>query len=141
MSGERNPTWKIVQNFARACDGEPNDLVDLWNAVNGHRGNADASGKLAQLSFQGALRGLHLADGRPAAKTLAIRTASSQHEVTTVESLLGSYPAHRPEGLSWTTTAALITLLKGNPDRVRHHWEALRGGTTLRTTLLTQAFG
>jgi hypothetical protein len=105
MSGERNPAWKVVRSFALACDGDPNDLVDLWNAVNGHRESGDTDYEVARLRFQGVLRGLHLAEARPTMSVIAARSqVFTPYEMTLVESLLTSARAHQPERLSWRTT-------------------------------------
>ncbi|MFF1918597.1 helix-turn-helix domain-containing protein [Streptomyces sp. NPDC058239] len=71
MAGERSPSWPTVRCFALACDNDPNDLVDLWNAAAGQPDNQpDAGYDLALARFQGAIRGLHLAEARPDPATL-----------------------------------------------------------------------
>ncbi|MFJ5850810.1 helix-turn-helix domain-containing protein [Streptomyces sp. NPDC092903] len=142
-AGERRPSWTTVRNFVLACDGDPNDLVDLWNAAEGQEQQQlpDASFDVALARFQGALRGLHLAEARPDPDVLAGALPNVHwHETAVIKSILGAPAAHRAAELSWAATQSLTVALRGDSDRIRCHWTALREAAP-RPRLLTQAFG
>ncbi|MGW0669821.1 helix-turn-helix domain-containing protein [Streptomyces sp. NPDC002746] len=142
-TGERRPSWTSVRNFVLACDGDPNDLVDLWNAAEGQEQQPlpDAGFDVALTRFQGALRGLHLAEARPDPDVLADALPNGHwHETAVIKAILGAPAAHHAGELSWAATQALTVALRGDSDRIRRHWTALREAAP-RPSLLTQAFG
>ncbi|MGW7640242.1 helix-turn-helix domain-containing protein [Streptomyces decoyicus] len=147
MAGERNPAWETVQGLARACDCDPGDLLDLWNAAQGF--TADGSGTpptyaQALARFQGAFRGLHLATARSPLETFsdALETASRM-ELRLIESLLGPTTATGAEQLSWPTVAALTKALRGDRERMRNLWQPLRSTAPdpVTPTIPAAAFG
>ncbi|MEU9064902.1 helix-turn-helix transcriptional regulator [Streptomyces sp. NPDC048430] len=142
MAGERSPSWPTVQNFALACDNKPEELFDLWSAASGQpEVHPDVGYDQALSRFQGAIRGLHLAEARPDPATVASTLPdAARHEIPIVESLLTPKPATRAERLSWPATAALTSALHGSHERIRRHWRALRKAAPT-PTILTQAFG
>ncbi|MFJ2226670.1 hypothetical protein [Streptomyces halstedii] len=142
-AGERPPSWKTVRNYVIACDGEPNDLVDLWNAADEQEQLLpDGAGFDEVLArFQGAVRGLHLAEARPNPEAFVHALPDlAKHEISIMKSLLSTPPARRSGTLSWTATKALTVALHGDSDRIRQQWNALRAAAP-RSRLLTQAFG
>ncbi|MGP3636378.1 helix-turn-helix domain-containing protein [Streptomyces sp. 24-1644] len=141
MAGERSPSWATVRAFALACDNDPNDLVDLWNAAGGRPDNqSDAGYDLALARFQGAIRGLHLAVARPDPAKVMRALPASHHEVSIVKCLLTAKPANRAEQLGWPVTAALTSALHGSHDRIRRRWRVLQAAAP-SPRILTQAFG
>ncbi|MFF9569889.1 helix-turn-helix domain-containing protein [Streptomyces sp. NPDC014685] len=142
-AGERNPSWTAVRNFVLACDGDPDDLVDLWNAANGQEPqklpDADFDAVLAR--FQGAVRGLYLAEARPDPGILVSALPNGhRHESAVIQSVLAPSPARQAGQLSWAATKALTEALHGDNDRIHRHWTALQA-VAPRPGILTQAFG
>ncbi|WP_331737159.1 helix-turn-helix domain-containing protein (plasmid) [Streptomyces sp. NBC_00984] len=142
-AGERHPSWTTVRDFVLACDGDPDDLVDLWNAANGQEQQTppDAGFDAVLARFQGAIRGLHLAEARPDPDILINALPNGhRHEGAVIKSVLAPSPARQAGQLSWEATEALTEALHGDSDRIHRHWTALRA-VAPRPSILTQAFG
>ncbi|MEU2441764.1 helix-turn-helix transcriptional regulator [Streptomyces rubradiris] len=126
MSGERFPTWSTVQRFARACDADPGNLLDLWCAANGIAPDPDQPFARALARFVGALRGMYLAQGRPPLTLLAGRLgAVAPGELRVIAALLTSRSLAGAENLSWAATAALTKVMNGDVTRARVLWQAV----------------
>ncbi|MGW1172057.1 helix-turn-helix domain-containing protein [Streptomyces sp. NPDC002550] len=130
MSGERSPTWPTVQRFARACDADPGDLLELWCAANGVAPDLDQPFARILARFVSALRGMYLAQGRPPLVSLARRLGSvTPGEWRIITVLLTSRPSAGVESLNWPTTAALTRALNGDVARTRLLWQAVQQRT------------
>ncbi|MFE6743854.1 helix-turn-helix domain-containing protein [Streptomyces tubercidicus] len=147
MAGERNPTWETVQGLARACECDPGDLLDLWNAAQGFTedgGGTPPTYAQALARFQGAFRGLHLAMARSPLETLSgALEPASRMELRLIESLLSPTTATGAEQLSWPTVAALTKALRGDRERMRNLWQPLQSTAPhpVTPTIPAAAFG
>ncbi|MFD8743254.1 hypothetical protein [Streptomyces sp. NPDC059616] len=103
-----------MRNFVLACDGDPDDLVDLWNAANGQEQQTlpDAGFDAVLARFQGAMRGLYLAEARPDPDILiSALPKGHRHESAVIKSVLAPSPARQTGQLSWEPTEALTEAL------------------------------
>ncbi|GAA2615799.1 hypothetical protein GCM10010304_81450 [Streptomyces roseoviolaceus] len=128
MSGERCPSWPTVQGFARACDTDPGDLLELWSAANGVPPDSpEQPHERALARFAGALRGMHLAQARPPLTSIADYLGSvSASELRTIATVLAGQSSAGASTLSWTATATLTRALSGDVTRIRRLWQAVQ---------------
>ncbi|MFJ2884118.1 helix-turn-helix domain-containing protein [Streptomyces sp. NPDC086796] len=142
MAGQRIPSWPVVRAFAQACDTEPGDFAELWHAAHGHAPAPAASRREAAARFQGAVRGLHLAEACPPLSSLTRQLDTlSRQDLQVITSLLGAQPTADAGHLGWQATAALTVALHGRTDRIRPLWQAMQNTAARRSTMLAEAFG
>ncbi|SNT56272.1 Helix-turn-helix domain-containing protein [Actinacidiphila glaucinigra] len=117
LSGERTPTWPVVCALAELFNGDPAELSALFEGAHGLVPPARHALTDAVARLQAALRGLHLAVGRPEPDTLD-RASNEVLTGQTISDIL--------EGVvipGWEQTSALVTALGGSPADVRPLWE------------------
>ncbi|MFJ6384713.1 helix-turn-helix domain-containing protein [Kitasatospora sp. NPDC092039] len=126
VSGERMPRWDVVASFARSCDADPEQLRVLWEEANGKpatrpffAGRPQAYDH-ALFQLTSAIKGLHLAAGRPTAEFIVERSKLSLTAAQATDVL------QRPELSRWPDIVAVVTLLQGLPDVIRPLWECLQ---------------
>ncbi|MFE1797700.1 helix-turn-helix domain-containing protein [Streptomyces sp. NPDC059517] len=119
LSGERTPTWPVVRTLAELFGGDPAELAVLFENVHGLGPRARHAIPDAVARLRAALRGLHLAAGRPPFGTVrkASRGALSTQAIS--EILEGEMVP------GWEETSAVVTALGGWPADVRPLWEAI----------------
>ncbi|MDW4918752.1 helix-turn-helix domain-containing protein [Streptomyces californicus] len=132
ISGERIPSWPVTQKLALALAAAPEEILPLWRSARGYDTAADAA------DLQAALRGLRTAAASPDIGILAERTRLTRQQIT--DALNGRM---LPD---WTTTAAIVTALNGQPDLLRPLWNSARAatlahGTGSTCTISAGAFG
>lgn len=118
VAGKRVPTWDLTGAIATLLKADPADLRALWEGAVGlipaagptSRGDADAR-------LGAALRGLHLAAGRPSPEQLTM--ASPLLTPRAVEGLLAGRLVH-----DWQLVGAYVIAVGGHPHDVRTLWEA-----------------
>lgn len=119
LNGERTPAWSVVRSLVRLCGGEPTEVSVLFEAAHGMVPPGRHAIDDAVARLHAALRGLHLAAGRP--KPGVIRRASHGALSTqTISEILGGEMIP-----GWEQTSALVTALNGWPADVRPLWEAV----------------
>ncbi|MER6738130.1 helix-turn-helix domain-containing protein [Streptomyces puniciscabiei] len=119
LSGERTPTWQVVCSLAELFGGDPAELRVLFESAHGLVPPARHAQPDAVARLQAALRGLHLAAGRP--KASVIRKAS--HGALSIHAINEILDGELIPG--WEETSALVTALGGWPADVRPLWEAV----------------
>ncbi|MFE7513095.1 helix-turn-helix domain-containing protein [Streptomyces sp. NPDC057540] len=143
MSGERRPSWRAVEEFARACDAKPSDFKYLWTNLHRYQ-----FGDLFQFKDKrpwtpadlvSALRGLYLAEGRPPLESLLDEhPAIVSAERRLISDLLSATPPLEARPPSWTATAELVKALRHDPGDIQPLWEAAHT-TYTQTARLLQA--
>ncbi|MET9116060.1 helix-turn-helix transcriptional regulator [Streptomyces longwoodensis] len=119
LSGERTPQWPVVSALAELFGGEPDELRVLFDSAHGLVAPTRHAIPDAVARLRAALRGLHLAAGRP--HSGVIRKASHGTLSTqAIGEILGGVMVP-----GWEQTAALVTALGGWPADVRPLWEAV----------------
>lgn len=125
VSGQRNPSWQVVQRFGIVCGGHLAELRDLWEAAHrppdphlSSRGPAPYDQVEAREKFHTALRALYLANGCPPPQHIAQLTddALTDHHVSAA--LTGEF---LPD---WPATSRLILALRGRPAELQPLWNA-----------------
>ncbi|MFF4041116.1 helix-turn-helix domain-containing protein [Streptomyces sp. NPDC001816] len=119
LSGERKPTWQVVCSLAELFGGDAAELSVLFESAHGLVPPARHAVGDAVARLQAALRGLHLAAGRPQAGV--IRKAS--HGALSTQAISEILGGEMIPG--WEQTSALVTALGGWPADVRPLWEAV----------------
>lgn len=119
LSGERTPQWSVVATLAELFGGEPDELRVLFESAHGLMAPTRHAMPDAVARLQAALRGLHLAAGRP--QSGVIRKAS--HGTLSTQAIGEILAGVMVPG--WEQTAALVTALGGWPADVRPLWEAV----------------
>ncbi|AZQ32117.1 XRE family transcriptional regulator [Streptomyces cyaneochromogenes] len=119
LSGERTPTWLVLCAMVELFDGEPEELKALFESAHGLVAPARHAVPDAVARLQAALRGLHLAAGRPQVGVVrkATHGALSTQEINEI---LGGEMVP-----GWEQTSALVTAMGGWPADVRPLWEAV----------------
>ncbi|MFE4622687.1 helix-turn-helix domain-containing protein [Streptomyces mirabilis] len=119
LSGERTPTWPVVRTLVDLFDGDPAELAVLYESAHGLGPRPRHAIPDAVARLQAALRGLHLAAGRP--QFGAVRRAS--RGVLSTQAIREILEGEMVPG--WEQTSALVTALGGGPADVRPLWEAI----------------
>ncbi|MEU6807715.1 helix-turn-helix transcriptional regulator [Streptomyces sp. NPDC046831] len=119
LSGERTPSWPVTCSLVQLCGGDPAELSVLFESAHGLVPPGRHAIPDAVARLQAALRGLHLAAGRP--KLAAIRRAS--HGTLSSQAISEILAGEMIPG--WEQTSALVTALGGWPADVRPLWEAV----------------
>jgi transcriptional regulator with XRE-family HTH domain len=119
LSGERTPTWAVVCVLVKLFGGRPAELSVLFESAHGLVQPARHAMPDAVARLQAALRGLHLAAGRPPHG--AVRKAS--HGSLSTQAISDILDGVMVPG--WEQTSALVTALGGWPADVRPLWEAV----------------
>ncbi|GAA3798115.1 hypothetical protein GCM10022403_034970 [Streptomyces coacervatus] len=119
FSGERTPTWPVVCTLAELFDGDPAELSALFESAHGLVPPGRHAIPDAVARLQAALRGLHLAAGRPQFGVVR-RAARGALSTQAISEILGGEMIP-----GWEQTAALVTALGGWPADVRPLWEAV----------------
>ncbi|MFD7817630.1 helix-turn-helix domain-containing protein [Streptomyces sp. NPDC059785] len=119
LSGERMPTWPVVCTLVKLFGGEPAELSALFESAHGLVPPAQPGIPHAVAQLQAALRGLHLAAGRPDPAVIhqISHGALSAQEIN--DFLSGVLIPN------WEQASALVTALGGGPAEVRPLWEAV----------------
>ncbi|MFD5430517.1 helix-turn-helix domain-containing protein, partial [Streptomyces sp. NPDC127084] len=119
LSGERTPTWPVVCTLVELFRGDPAELSVLFESAHGMVPPGRYAIPDAVARLQAALRGLHLAAGRPPFGVVRKATRGALSTQAVSEILGGEMIA------GWEQTAALVTALGGWPADVRPLWEAV----------------
>lgn len=119
LSGERTPAWPVVRTLVELFGGDPAELAVLFESAHGLGPRARHAIPDAVARLQAALRGLHLAAGRP--RFGSVRKAS--HGVLSTQAISEILEGELVPG--WEQTSALVTALGGWPADVRPLWEAI----------------
>ncbi|MFF2927190.1 helix-turn-helix domain-containing protein [Streptomyces celluloflavus] len=125
LSGQRLPSWPIVERFARTCAGDLDELRDLWEAAQRPpdpearaRPPAPHHRRDAELRFHTALRALYLAADCPGYGAISRATGSALGVSEIARALSGA------EVPDWYTTTRLVFALHGRPADLRPLWHA-----------------
>ncbi|MCG8971331.1 helix-turn-helix transcriptional regulator [Streptomyces sp. CL12-4] len=119
LSGERTPTWPVVCALTALFGGDPAELSVLFESAHGKVPPAQYAITDAVARLHAALRGLHLAAGRP--QFGVVRRAS--HGALSVQEIHDILDGVLVPG--WEQTSALVTALGGWPADVRPLWQAV----------------
>lgn len=119
MSGERLPTWPVIETLAELFDGDPEELAVLWENAHGITPPARQALPDAAARLNGALRGLFLAASSPSPERIH-EASSGSLSVDTVQDILDGRIV--PD---WKTTAAFVRAVGGTPADIRPLWEAV----------------
>ncbi|KUM87507.1 hypothetical protein AQI88_40785 [Streptomyces cellostaticus] len=117
LSGERIPTWTAVRLLAETFDADPGDLRALWEASQGLVRPTRPPLHEAVARLTGAMRGIHLAAGRPPFEHVA-QLSSGSLTADIVEGALAGRIVP-----CWETTSSLLTALGAQPADLRGVWE------------------
>ncbi|MFG2305290.1 helix-turn-helix domain-containing protein [Actinacidiphila glaucinigra] len=117
LSGERTPTWPVVCALADLFNGDPAELSVLFEGAHGLVPPARNALDDVVARLQAALRGLHLAAGRPHPGTLG-RASHGALSSQTISDILEGFVIP-----GWEQTSALVTALGGSPADVRALWD------------------
>jgi transcriptional regulator with XRE-family HTH domain len=131
LSGERLPSWRLTERFARVCGADPTVLRAVWESERlrdkAPRGVPKPPTPTRPLEHEpgrakerllGALRTLHVRAGQPSAYDIAV-TSRWRLKPERISSIL--------EGTAWPTWADLTSLLEvlgGSQDYFQPLWEA-----------------
>ncbi|WP_079271443.1 helix-turn-helix domain-containing protein [Streptomyces lydicus] len=125
LSGDRLPSWPVVAQIAHCCDGNLEELRDLWEAAQRPpdlearaRPPAPDQHEAARRCFLTALRALYLAADRPNLWSIRRATGSILSIAAIANALNG---ADIPD---WPSTARLVFALHGRPADFRSLWHA-----------------
>ncbi|MEU5382111.1 helix-turn-helix transcriptional regulator [Streptomyces sp. NPDC005968] len=119
LSGRRTPPWSVVCTLAELFGGEPAELTVLFESAHGMVPPARHAIPDAVARLQAALRGLHLAAGRPQAAVIC----KASHDALSAETIEEILSGEVIPG--WEQTAALVSALGGWPADVRPLWQAV----------------
>lgn len=119
LSGERTPAWAVVGALTELFGGDPAELSVLFESAHGKVPPAQYAITDAVDRLHAALRGLHLAAGRP--RVGVVRSAS--HGALSVQEIDDILEGVLVPG--WEQTSALVTALGGWPADVRPLWQAV----------------
>jgi transposase-like protein len=117
LAGERIPTWPVTYMLTKIFEGNPEETRILWEDAQGLRYPSRQDQDSAAQRLHAALRGLHLAAGRPGISALAKKTSLPAGLIKAT--LNGE---HVPD---WPTTARLTTSMTADPSSIRPLWEAV----------------
>ncbi|MFD8049558.1 helix-turn-helix domain-containing protein [Streptomyces sp. Tu102] len=119
LSGERTPTWLVLCALVQLFGGNPEELKTLFESAHGLVAPTRHAVPDAVARLQAALRGLHLAAGRP--QVWVVRKAA--HGALGTQEISEILDGDMVPG--WEQTSALVTALGGWPADVRPLWEAV----------------
>ncbi|WP_371773550.1 helix-turn-helix domain-containing protein [Streptomyces sp. NBC_01438] len=118
LTGKRVPEWPTVFTLTTILDGRPEDLRALWEWAKGRASTTAPAGATALARFRSAMRGQHLAAGRPTLGELRLPGGLDLDRQRILESALtGDSMA------GWEDTELLVRHLGGQPEQFRHLWE------------------
>ncbi|MFF5567659.1 helix-turn-helix domain-containing protein [Streptomyces sp. NPDC012623] len=118
LAGERVPEWPTIFTLVTILDGRPDELRPLWEWAKGRAPIAFHGGVTAVSRFQSALRGLHLAAGRPALDEVSLSGSLGTDKIRILESALAG------DSLAgWEDISLLVRHLGGRPEQFRPLWE------------------
>jgi transcriptional regulator with XRE-family HTH domain len=125
LSGQRRPSWPVIERFARTYAADMAELRDLWEAAQrppdptiSVRPPAPSTADDARIRFRTALRALYLAADRPDLWAIRNATANSVSISDITRVLTGS------TACDWHTTSRCILALGGRPAELRSLWQA-----------------
>ncbi|WP_051951542.1 helix-turn-helix domain-containing protein [Actinacidiphila yeochonensis] len=119
FTGERLPSWQVVETLAEVFAADPRDVRVLWEAANCMTPTARSTVEAAAERLRGALRGLHLAAGGPSYEELA-RAGGTGLPLESVNDLLAG------DGVPWwPATSRLVAVLGGVPGDIKPLWQAV----------------
>ncbi|ATW46706.1 helix-turn-helix domain-containing protein [Streptomyces peucetius] len=128
LSGQRRPSWPVVERFAQMCEANMAELRQLWEAAQrppdpgaSLQAPAPRAPKDARSRFHTALRALYLAADRPDLWTIRHATADSVSIGDIARALTGS------TACDWHTMSRCILALGGRPAELRPLWQAATG--------------
>ncbi|WP_374105254.1 helix-turn-helix domain-containing protein [Streptomyces sp. Tu10] len=121
LAGERIPEWPTVFTLATVLHGRPEELRTLWESAKGRTPTAAHSGTTAVARFHNAMRGLHLAAGRPSLSDLGLANGHGAHKQRLLEAALSG-----DSMADWDDIALLVHHLGGHPGHFRRLWEDVR---------------
>ncbi|WP_329317897.1 helix-turn-helix domain-containing protein [Streptomyces sp. NBC_01715] len=119
MSGERLPTWPVVQTLADLFKGDPGELAVLWENAHGRTPPARQPLPDAAARLNAALRGLYLAASSPSAARIH-EASSGTLSVRIIQEILEGSTV--PD---WRTTASFVQAIGGTPTDIRPLWESV----------------
>jgi transcriptional regulator with XRE-family HTH domain len=131
LAGKRLPSWEVTESFARACDTDPDDLVQLWRQAHGIAATPPNTPLEGQALIRTALRGLYLAAREPGLPALGGEGHRLSHDQ--VACLVDSSV---PPPADWPVIARLVSALGGQEEDIRPLWGqayALRSGVQPQT--------
>ncbi|MET8646454.1 helix-turn-helix transcriptional regulator [Streptomyces sp. NPDC004074] len=118
LSGDRLPTWPVVETLAALFDGDPNELAVLWESAQGMTPPPRQPLPDAAARLNAALRGLYLAASSPSPERIH-ETSGGTLSVLTIQDILRGRLV--PD---WKTTVAFVRAVGGTPADIRPLWEA-----------------
>lgn len=121
LSGERNPSWRVARAIALACGGDPDDVRPLWEAAQGAHPRrpplrTHEAYVAAVHALQAALRGLHLAAGRPDGAQVSEWSDGRLSPEQVEQALAGPLP-------DWPVIHDVAQALRGRPMDFLALWE------------------
>ncbi|MFD9728752.1 helix-turn-helix domain-containing protein [Streptomyces sp. NPDC059072] len=118
LSVERSPSWQVVCQMTDLFGGDRFELRVLWENTQGLP-PAPQDFIEAATRLNGALRGLHLAAGRPSTRKIS-EDCSGELDEEAVEDILagGQVP-------TWEETGRFVSAVGGHPADIRPQWEAV----------------
>lgn len=118
LDGKQVPEWPTVFTLTTILNGCPEDLRALWEWAKGRASTTAPAGATALARFLSAMRGQHLAAGRPTLGDLRLPSDLGLDRKRILESALtGDSMA------GWEDVELLVHQLGGQPKQFRHLWE------------------
>ncbi|MFI1415627.1 helix-turn-helix domain-containing protein [Streptomyces sp. NPDC020707] len=119
LSGERLPTWPVVELLAALVDGDPHELLLLWENAHGMTPPARQPLSDAAARLNAALRGLYLAAASPSPAQIHEASGGALNLATIKDILRGQLVP------DWKTTVAFVRAVDAKPADIRPLWEAV----------------
>lgn len=122
LAGERIPEWPTVFTLTTILDGRPDDLRLLWEWAKGRAPTGAYGNVTAMARFHSALRGIHLAAGRPSLRALSLPDGICGGDKQRIleAALNGDSMA------DWEDIELLVHHLGGHSDKFLALWEDVR---------------
>ncbi|AWL37150.1 XRE family transcriptional regulator [Streptomyces sp. SM18] len=118
LTGERIPEWPAVFTLTTILDGRPEELRMLWEWAKGRTPTAAHGGATAVARLGNAMRGLHLAAGRPTMRDLGLPGVHGAGKLRLLEAVVNG-----DSMAGWEDFALLVQHLGGSQEQFRHLWE------------------
>ncbi|MDT0306396.1 helix-turn-helix transcriptional regulator [Streptomyces sp. DSM 44917] len=119
LAGHRLPGWDMTCSLALELGTQPAELRVLWESAHGLSAPAVPSIPQAAAALHAALRGLHLAAGRPTPQEVRRRSEGALGAELVEDALAGRLVP------PWERLAALVSALGGTPAHYRPLWEGV----------------